>query len=454
MCVYLVSRNAHVPILGFSCATLQALCVQSGVTHQDIAGHEGIIRTQDMQVDLDLGNYGRFLDVTLNRDNNITTGKIYQGGRHHHLLESLTPVLRDSRSYFSVKRKSPYALKVSCHFLILFLDFVFCGCKLPFVYIEASCAAHPTADVLINFASYRSATASSMATLKQPNIRVVAIIAEGVPELDTKQLIAYALANNKVVIGLATVGGIQARAFKIGDTVGTIDNIIHCKLYRSGYVSFVSKSRCEVKEKGGLNQSSIYPTNNSTFKEDGENQNPNLSTPPMNQAKAMKATIKSSTEKKQPIESTTPNNEVLPKLRSTLSARNIMLGPNYDEEINKTVEKVVKLSKQLSHLKSLVTSNRLSRHPDAVTVVTGIVGSAGLTTEISHVTFFSYPTVVAIEAGKDIALANKETLIAGGPIVLPLAPKHNGSLVQKSFNSWAVTTVVEYFHLLPYAAIL
>ena len=30
------------------------------------------------EVDLDLGNYERFLDVTLCRDNNITTGKIYQ----------------------------------------------------------------------------------------------------------------------------------------------------------------------------------------------------------------------------------------------------------------------------------------------------------------------------------------------------------------------------------------
>ena len=29
------------------------------------------------EVDLDLGNYERFLDVTLHRDNNITTGKIY-----------------------------------------------------------------------------------------------------------------------------------------------------------------------------------------------------------------------------------------------------------------------------------------------------------------------------------------------------------------------------------------
>ncbi|KAK9865101.1 hypothetical protein WJX84_004859 [Apatococcus fuscideae] len=30
------------------------------------------------EVDLDLGNYERFMDITLNRDNNITTGKIYQ----------------------------------------------------------------------------------------------------------------------------------------------------------------------------------------------------------------------------------------------------------------------------------------------------------------------------------------------------------------------------------------
>ncbi|KVH90172.1 ATP-citrate lyase/succinyl-CoA ligase [Cynara cardunculus var. scolymus] len=108
--------------------------------------------------------------------------------------------------------------------------------------IEAACAAHPTADVFINFASFRSAAASSKLALKQPTIRVVAIIAEGVPEFDTKELISYARSNNKVVIGPATVGGIQAGAFKIGDTAGTIDNIIQCKLYRPGSVGFVSKS--------------------------------------------------------------------------------------------------------------------------------------------------------------------------------------------------------------------
>ncbi|KAG1326177.1 putative ATP-citrate synthase beta chain protein 1 [Cocos nucifera] len=108
--------------------------------------------------------------------------------------------------------------------------------------IEAACKAHPNADVFINFASFRSAAASSMSALKQPTIRVVAIIAEGVPESDTRQLIAYARSNNKVIIGPATVGVIQAGAFKIGDTAGTIDNIIHCKLYRPGSVGFVSKS--------------------------------------------------------------------------------------------------------------------------------------------------------------------------------------------------------------------
>jgi CTP synthase (UTP-ammonia lyase) len=30
------------------------------------------------EVDLDLGNYERYLNVTLSRDNNVTTGKIYQ----------------------------------------------------------------------------------------------------------------------------------------------------------------------------------------------------------------------------------------------------------------------------------------------------------------------------------------------------------------------------------------
>lgn len=107
---------------------------------------------------------------------------------------------------------------------------------------HAAAEAHPKSDVFINFASYRSAYESTYVALKQPTIRTVAIIAEGVPERDVKRIIAYADRHHKVIIGPATVGGIQAGAFKIGDTAGTVENIITCKLHRPGSIGFVSKS--------------------------------------------------------------------------------------------------------------------------------------------------------------------------------------------------------------------
>ena len=87
-----------------------------------------------------------------------------------------------------------------------------------------------------------SAFDSSLEALHQPTIRILAIVAEGVPEKDTKTLIAFARANNKILIGPATVGGVQAGAFKIGDAAGTLENIKACKLYRPGSIGFVSKS--------------------------------------------------------------------------------------------------------------------------------------------------------------------------------------------------------------------
>jgi 1-deoxy-D-xylulose-5-phosphate reductoisomerase len=56
--------------------------------------------------------------------------------------------------------------------------------------------------------------------------------------------------------------------------------------------------------------------------------------------------------------------------------------------------------------------------PTADLVVTGIVGCAGL-----------LPTLAAIKAGKDLALANKETLIAAGPVVLPELEKSGSRLL-------------------------
>eukprot|EP00736_Rhodelphis_marinus_P013809 Rmarinus@m.12153 len=107
---------------------------------------------------------------------------------------------------------------------------------------KQACESHPNADVFINFASFRSAFDSSMEALEEPTIRTVVIIAEGVPVHDVKTLIRRAKELNKMVIGPATVGAVQAGAFKIGDTAGTVENIIECGLHRAGSVGFVSKS--------------------------------------------------------------------------------------------------------------------------------------------------------------------------------------------------------------------
>ena len=54
----------------------------------------------------------------------------------------------------------------------------------------------------------------------------------------------------------------------------------------------------------------------------------------------------------------------------------------------------------------------ISVHEKADIVLTAVVGMIGIR-----------PTIAAIEAGKDIALANKETLVCAGHIIMPLAEK-------------------------------
>ena len=55
---------------------------------------------------------------------------------------------------------------------------------------------------------------------------------------------------------------------------------------------------------------------------------------------------------------------------------------------------------------------QVATHPEADVTVTAIVGMIGIK-----------PTLEAIRAGKDIALANKETLVCAGHLVMPLAEK-------------------------------
>ena len=66
--------------------------------------------------------------------------------------------------------------------------------------------------------------------------------------------------------------------------------------------------------------------------------------------------------------------------------------------------------KVVSGMKGLL---ELAVLPEVDILVTAIVGMIGIR-----------PTMAAIEAGKDIALANKETLVTAGHLIIPLAKKH------------------------------
>ncbi|XP_035260855.1 ATP-citrate synthase isoform X1 [Anguilla anguilla] len=101
---------------------------------------------------------------------------------------------------------------------------------------------HPEVDVLISFASLRSAFDSTMETMQYPQIHTIAIIAEGIPEAQTRKLIKKADEKGVTIIGPATVGGIKPGCFKIGNTGGMLDNILASKLYRPGSVAYVSRS--------------------------------------------------------------------------------------------------------------------------------------------------------------------------------------------------------------------
>jgi len=79
----------------------------------------------------------------------------------------------------------------------------------------------------------------------------------------------------------------------------------------------------------------------------------------------------------------------------------------------------------------------LATMPEADIVVVGVAGVIGLR-----------PTIAAIKAGKDIALASKEVLVAAGEIVMPLVNQHGVKLMPIDSEHSAI------FQCLPQSSIL
>ncbi len=101
----------------------------------------------------------------------------------------------------------------------------------------------PQADVLLNFASFRTAYNVVMEAITiEGQFKSIMVTAEGIPERLARKMNQAARDAGVTIIGPATVGAIAPGAFKIANIGGTIDNIIKSKLHRAGSCGLVTRS--------------------------------------------------------------------------------------------------------------------------------------------------------------------------------------------------------------------
>lgn len=102
--------------------------------------------------------------------------------------------------------------------------------------------ANPEIDTLVNFASFRSAWEATLQAMQSGLFKNIIIIAEGIPESQTREIIHLNSTLKLNIVGPATVGAMSAWIFRAGNTGGSLENIVDSKLYQAGWVAFVSKS--------------------------------------------------------------------------------------------------------------------------------------------------------------------------------------------------------------------
>ena len=99
-----------------------------------------------------------------------------------------------------------------------------------------------------------------------------------------------------------------------------------------------------------------------------------------------------------------------------------------EERAKELADKVRDLDvKIVSGMEGLIEVSTL---PEVEILVTAIVGMIGIR-----------PTIAAITAGKHIALANKETLVTAGHIIMPLAKEHGVSILPVDSEHSAIFSV-------------
>ncbi len=100
----------------------------------------------------------------------------------------------------------------------------------------------PEINTSLIYIAPNRAFAGTMEALDAPNIKLVSMITEGVPEKDAKQLRIEAEKRDKVFNGPSSIGVISAGESRLGVIGGSYDNLMLCKLHRQGSFGVITKS--------------------------------------------------------------------------------------------------------------------------------------------------------------------------------------------------------------------
>jgi ATP-citrate lyase alpha-subunit len=117
--------------------------------------------------------------------------------------------------------------------------------------IAEATTAHPEINTTLVYVGPDRAFASTMDAIKNPSIKVISMITEGVPEKDAKKLSLEAKKAGKVFNGPSSIGIVSAGECRLGVIGGSFENLVMCKLYKPGSFGVITKS-------GGLSNEIIW----------------------------------------------------------------------------------------------------------------------------------------------------------------------------------------------------
>ncbi len=117
--------------------------------------------------------------------------------------------------------------------------------------VKEAVTANAAINTALVYIAPNRAYAGAVEALEDPNIKLVSMITEGVPEKDAKLLAKLAQKKGKIFNGPSAIGIISAGECRLGVIGGAYDNLVLSKLYRPGSFGVITKS-------GGLSNEIIW----------------------------------------------------------------------------------------------------------------------------------------------------------------------------------------------------